>query len=533
MPKPKVLDGTRAQRDLREGIDLIADTVGVTLGPLGGVVVNEVFGRSEPELLTDAATIARRIIEVPGRGRNVGAMLLRHLVWHMRQEWGDGSTITAVLTQAILKEAQKCIAAGANPMMIRRGLERALEAAVRALREMSTPIEGEDQIAALATGVTGDPDMGRMLGEIFDILGPDGALVVEEYASTYLEREYLEGARWKGNYDSPYFINDPARRRCVLENPRILITDARISKLEDIRPIMEQMIQAKAGPLAIIAWGVSDVALGTLVTNHQRNVLKCVSVKFGLLGDHRLRALEDMAIMTGARFITEQAGMRVADARLEDLGRARRIEVGEKEFTIIGAQGDPAAIRRRLNQIKVELQQTSDLEERDKLRERVNWLSGGIGILKIGASSAKEREIKKERAQEAAKLIAAAMEEGIVPGGGVAYLNAIPAVEAVEAEGDEAFGVQILARALQAPTERLLQNAGLYPPVIIQEMRRRGENVGYDVIRGEYVDMIEAGIMDATKVLRVALETAVSGATMAFTVGGLILRRKPQESLEP
>ncbi len=533
MPQPRVLNADQAQKSLKQGVDLMADVVSVTLGPQGGLVAHTQFGRSEPELLTDGATIARRIIQIPDRSKDVGAMLLRHMVWHMRQEMGDGSVTTAVLTQAILREAHRCIAAGANAMMIRRGLERALKAAVQALREMATPIAGEEQIAALATAVTGDPAMGRMLGEIFDILGPEGALVVEEYASTYLEREYVEGARWKGNYDSPYFINDTARRRCVLENPRILITDARISELSDIQPIMEQMIRAKAGPLAIIAWGVSGVALGTLVTNSQRNVLKAVSVKFGLLGEHRLRALEDMAIMTGARFITEQAGMKVADATLDDLGRARRIEVGEKEFTIIGAQGDPAAIRQRLSLIKAELQQTSNLEERDKLRERINWLSGGIGILKIGATSAREREIKRERAQEAAKLIAAAMEEGVVPGGGVAYLNAIPAVRAIEAEGDEAFGVEILARALRAPAERLLRNAGLYPPVIISELQRRGPNYGYNVITGEVVDMIQAGIMDAAKVLRVALETAVSGAAMAFTAGALVLRRKPPESLEP
>ncbi|HEY66336.1 MAG TPA: chaperonin GroEL [Caldilineae bacterium] len=533
MPRPRVLNADQAQRGLKRGIDIMADLVSVTLGPRGGLVVNEVFGRSEPELLTDGATIARRIIQLPERSTDVGAMLLRHMVWHMRQEMGDGSVITAVLTQAILREAYRCIAAGANAMVIRRGMEKALKAAVQALREMAVPIEGEDQIAALATGVTGDPDMGRMLGEIFDILGPEGALVVEEYASMYLEREYVEGARWKGNYDSPYFITDTAHRRCVLENPRILITDARISELSDIQPIMEQMIQAKAGPLAIIAWGVSGVALSTLVTNHQRKVLPAVSVKFGLLGEHRLRALEDMAIMTGARFITEQAGMRVANATLDDLGRARRIEVGEKEFTIIGPQGDPAAIRQRLAQIKAELQQTSDLEERDKLRERIGWLSGGIGILKIGATSAKEREIKKERAQEAAKLIAAAMEEGVVPGGGVAYLNVVPAVRAVEAEGDEAFGVEILARALRAPIERLLSNAGLYPPIVIEEIQRQGPGYGYDVITGEIKDMMEAGIMDAVKVLRTALETAVSGAAMAFTTGAVVLRRKPVESMEP
>ncbi len=533
MPKPQVLGADRAREGMRRGVNVMADVVSVTLGPLGGLVLNEVFGRSEPELLTDGATIARRIIELPDRGENVGAMLLRHMVWHMRQEMGDGSVTTAVLTQAILREAHRCIAAGANAMMIRRGLERALKAAVQALREMAVPVEGEEQIAALATGVTGDPDIGRMLGEIFDILGPEGALVVEEYASTYLEREYLEGARWKGNYDSPYFITDAARRLCILENPRILITDARISELSDIQPIMEQVVRAKAGPLAIIAWGVSGVALSTLVTNHQRNVLKAVSVKFGLIGDHRLRALEDMAIMTGARFITEQAGMKVADATLDDLGRARRIEVGEKEFTIIGPQGDPSAIRQRLAQIKVELEQTSDLEERDKLRERLNWLSGGIGILKIGAPSAKEREIKKERAQEAAKLIAAAMEEGVVPGGSVAYLNAIPAVRAVEAEGDEAFGVEILAKALRAPLERMLQNAGLYPPVVIEEILRHGPGYGYDLMTGKIVDMMEAGIMDAVKVLRTALETAVSGAIMAFTTEAVVLHRDPVQSTEP
>ncbi|NOZ27256.1 MAG: chaperonin GroEL [Chloroflexi bacterium] len=533
MPRPRVLNADQAQKGLKRGIDIMADLVSVTLGPRGGVVVNEVFGRSEPELLTDGATIVRRIIQLPERSTDVGAMLLRHMVWHMRQEMGDGSVTTAVLTQAILREAHRCIAAGANPMVIRRGLERALRVAVEGLREMAVPVEGEEKIAALATAVTGDPDMGRMLGEIFDILGPDGALVVEEYASTYLEREYLEGARWKGNYDSPYFINDTPHRRCVLENPRILITDARISELSDIQPIMEQMIRSKAGPLAIIAWGVSGVALSVLVTNHQRKVLPAVSVKFGLLGDHRLRALEDMAIMTGARFITEQAGMRVADATLDDLGRARRIEVGEKEFTIIGPQGDPTAIRQRLAQIKAELQQTSDLDEREKLRERIGWLSGGIGILKIGASSAKEREIKKERAQEAAKLIAAAMEEGVVPGGGVAYLNLIPAVRSIEAEGDEAFGVEILARALQAPLERLLRNAGLYPPVIIDEIRRHETGHGYDILTGEMKDMMEAGIMDAVKVLRTALETAVSGATMAFTTGALVLHRDPSQSIEP
>lgn len=533
MPEPRVLDANQTQEGLKSGIDVISDVVSVTLGPRGGVVAHSQFGRNETELLTDGATIARRIIQLPERERDVGAMLMRHMVWRMRQDMGDGSVITAVLTQAILREAHRRIAAGANPMMIRRGIERALQAALQALGEMAVPVEGEEQIAALATAVTGDAEMGRVLGEIFDILGPEGALVVEEYASTYLEREYLEGARWKGNYDSPYFINDPARRRVVLENPRILITDSRFSELSDIQNLMEQMIREKAGPLAIIAWGISGVALGTLVTNSQRKILPAVSVKFGLLGEHRLRALEDMAIMTGARFITEQAGMRVADATISDLGRARRIEVTEKDFTIIGAQGDPQAIRRRLALIREQYLKADKPEERDQLRERVNWLSGGIGILKIGATSRKEREIKKERAQEAAKLISSAMEEGVVPGGGVAYLNLIDAVRAVPAEGDEAFGRDILAAALRAPAERIIQNAGFYPPVILDEARRKGRNYGYNALTGEIVDMMEAGIMDAAKVLRVALETAVSGATMAFTAGGLVLHRKPQESIEP
>jgi chaperonin GroEL len=533
MPEPRVLDADQAQDSLKAGIDLMADLISVTLGPRGGIVAHTQFGRSEPELLTDGATIARRIIQLPDRGTDVGAMLMRHLVWRMRQEMGDGSVTTAVLTQALLREAHRCIAAGANAMMIRRGLDRSLQAARAALKEMAIPVEGEDQIAALATAVTGDAAMGRILGEIFDILGPEGSLVVEEFASTYLEREYLEGARWKGNYDSPYFINDQARRRVVLENPRILVTDGRFSELADIQPIMEQMIQAKAGPLAIIAWGVSGVALGTLVANHQRNVLNSVSVKFGLLGDHRLKALEDMAVMTGARFITEQAGLKVADVTIADLGRARRIEVGDSNFTIIGAQGDPAAIRQRLGMIREQLLKTDKLEDRDQLRERTNWLSGGIGIIKIGATSVKEREIRKERAQEAAKLIGSAMEEGVVPGGGIAYLNLIDAVKAVPAKGDEAFGRDILVAALRAPIERLLQNAGLYAPTIIDDLRRSGRNVGYNVATSEIVDMIDAGIMDSVKVMRTALETAVSGATMAFTAGAVVLHKKPTESLEP
>jgi chaperonin GroEL len=524
--REKVVFRQEARALLKRGADQMAWVLRATLGPTARVVaIEKLTSRAEaPEILDDGATIARRIIEIPNRYVNMGAMLIRHLAWKQHEAVGDGTATAAVLAHAVLSEATRYIAAGGNPMLLKRGVEKALHVALEELKALSTPLETADQVAALATAATGDPEMGGYIGEMFDIVGRDGYIQVMESPSTKTDREYVEGVIWDRGYLSPYMVTDPERMEAVLDDALVLVTDHIIKRASELIPVMEKVHQAGFKNFFIVANDIESEPLSLLVANKQQGVLTTLAVKAPGYGDRRIRILEDLAIITGGRPFLDDAGDRLEEARLEDLGRAQRVWANRDYFSIIGGYGDPARIRQRIAMIKSELPTVTDDYEREKMRERLGKLAGGVAILRVGAATKTELEEKKNRAERAVALIRAAVEEGVVPGGGAAYLALIPALERIAAQGDEKVGVRILQRALEEPLRAIVENAGYESDPIIAELQTRPRGWGFDVLRGTFVDMREAGILDATKVLRLALEKGVSGAIMAFTTEALVLR---------
>lgn len=524
--REKVVFRQEARALLKRGADQMAWVLRATLGPTARVVaIEKLTSRAEaPEILDDGATIARRIIEIPNRYVNMGAMLIRHLAWKQHEAVGDGTATAAVLAHAVLSEATRYIAAGGNPMLLKRGVEKALHVALAELQALSTPLETADQVAALATAATGDPEMGGYIGEMFDIVGRDGYIQVMESPSTKTDREYVEGVIWDRGYLSPYMVTDPERMEAVLDDALVLVTDHIIKRASELIPVMEKVHQAGFKNFFIVANDIESEPLSLLVANKQQGVLTTLAVKAPGYGDRRIRILEDLAIITGGRPFLDDAGDRLEEARLEDLGRAQRVWANRDYFSIIGGYGDPARIRQRIAMIKSELPTVTDDYEREKMRERLGKLAGGVAILRVGAATKTELEEKKNRAERAVALIRAAVEEGVVPGGGAAYLALIPALERIAAQGDEKVGVRILQRALEEPLRAIVENAGYESDPIIAELQTRPRGWGFDVLRGTFVDMREAGILDATKVLRLALEKGVSGAIMAFTTEALVLR---------
>ncbi len=524
--REKVVFRQEARALLKRGADQMAWVLRATLGPTARVVaIEKLTSRAEaPEILDDGATIARRIIEIPNRYVNMGAMLIRHLAWKQHEAVGDGTATAAVLAHAVLSEATRYIAAGGNPMLLKRGVEKALHVALAELQALSTPLETADQVAALATAATGDPEMGGYIGEMFDIVGRDGYIQVMESPSIKTDREYVEGVIWDRGYLSPYMVTDPERMEAVLDDALVLVTDHIIKRASELIPVMEKVHQAGFKNFFIVANDIESEPLSLLVANKQQGVLTTLAVKAPGYGDRRIRILEDLAIITGGRPFLDDAGDRLEEARLEDLGRAQRVWANRDYFSIIGGYGDPARIRQRIAMIKSELPTVTDDYEREKMRERLGKLAGGVAILRVGAATKTELEEKKNRAERAVALIRAAVEEGVVPGGGAAYLALIPALERIAAQGDEKVGVRILQRALEEPLRAIVENAGYESDPIIAELQTRPRGWGFDVLRGTFVDMREAGILDATKVLRLALEKGVSGAIMAFTTEALVLR---------
>jgi len=486
------------------------------------------------ETITDGATMVRRIIALPEPVEDAGAMLLRQLVWRVRQKVGDGSATAGVLALGILNEARRSIAAGANAMQLRAGIEKGMAAATKALQEMSLPLEGQERMAALATAACGDPDLGRIVGEIYETIGTEGVVTVQDYIGFYLNREYIEGSRFKASFTSRYFLTDVNHRLVQLVHPYIFITDWNLSQVEQVAPLLRLIVQeGEKRPLLVVSASQDGAALSTLLANHQKGVVQCCGVTPKGVGDPMRAALEDMALITGGRFIYKGANINPADITLADLGQADRIEVSEDFLTIFQGAGDRKAVRQRRIALRAALEDAKNVEEAAEIRERLGRLSGGIAILKVGAPTDKERERIKQQGEEAVRVVAEGVRSGVVPGGGAAYLACIPAVEAVQAQGDEVFGVRCLARALEEPMRRIAMNSGLDPNTVVHRARERGQGFGVNVFTGEVVDMSQAGIMDSARVLQAALETAVSGANMLLTTGALILHRQPETSVEP
>jgi len=441
---------------------------------------------------------------------------------------GDGTTTATVLAQAIVREGLRNVAAGANPMLLKKGIDRAVEAAVEEIRKIATPVETRDEIANVATISANDPKIGELIADAMEKVGKDGVITVEESKGTETTLELVEGMQFDKGYISPYFVTDPERMEAVLEEPFILLYEKKISAVQDLIPILEQT--ARMGrPLLIIAEDVEGEALATLVVNKLRGVLNVAAVKAPGFGERRKAIMEDIAILTGGKFITEDLGIKLENVDISMLGRAKKVIVAKEETTIVEGAGSPQAVQGRIAQIKRQIEETDSDYDREKLQERLAKLAGGVAVIKVGAATETELKEKKHRIEDALSATRAAVEEGIVPGGGVTLLNAIPAVEALQAEGDELAGINIVKRALEEPTRLIASNAGAEGSVIVEKVKTLPKGHGYDAAKGEFVDMIKAGIVDPAKVTRSALQNAASIAGMLLTTEALVAEKKEEE----
>ena len=517
-----------ARRNLKVGVDILANAVKTTLGPKGrNVALDKKWGA--PTITHDGVTVAKEI-ELEDPYQNMGAQLLKEAATKTNDIAGDGTTTATVLAQAIVTEGLKNVAAGANPMLLKRGIEKGVAALAVAIREQAIEISTKEQIAAVAAISAQDFDIGNLIADVMDRVGKDGVITVEESKTGLaFETEYVEGMQFDRGYISPYFITNPERMEAGIEDPFILLTDKKISAAADIVPLMEKLIQLGRRDLLIIAEDVDSEALATLVLNKLRGVFNVLPIKAPGFGDRRKSMLQDMAILTGAQVITEEMGRKLETTQIGDLGRCDKVVATKDDTTIVGGQGDEAAIKGRIEQIKVEIENSTSDYDREKLQERLAKLAGGVAIIRVGAATETELKEKKHRVEDALSATRAAVEEGIVPGGGVALVNAIAALAEAEegAEGDILTGVKILRRALEEPMRQIAANAGKDGAVTVETVRRlqkeQGNNrLGYDVISEEYVDMVKAGIIDPAKVTRGGLENAASIAAMILTTEALI-----------
>ncbi|MCL5264167.1 MAG: chaperonin GroEL [Chloroflexi bacterium] len=524
-----------ARRSLKRGIDVLADAVKTTLGPKGrNVALDKKFGA--PTVTHDGVTVAKDI-ELEDPFENMGAQLLKEAATKTNDVAGDGTTTATVLAQAIVTEGLRNVAAGANPMLLKRGIEKGVVAVVDEIKRMSKTVEGKEDIAHVASISAADPEIGNLIAEVMDKVGKDGVITVEESKGLKFETEYVEGMQIDRGYISPYFITNPDRMEAVMDDPYILITDKKISAIADILPVLEKLLQVTKN-LLIISEDVEGEALATLVVNKLRGTINCLAVKAPGFGDRRKAMLEDIAILTGGKVISEEVGRKLDSATVADLGRARRVVSNKDETTIIEGRGSEQAIQARIKQIKAQIAETTSDFDREKLQERLAKLAGGVAIVKVGAGTEVELKEKKHRVEDALSATRAAVEEGIVPGGGVALINAIAGLDKVQVSADEAIGVSILRRALEEPLRMLAQNAGQEGSVVIDTIRRNQREtgniaVGYDVIANDYGDMSQKGIIDPAKVTRSALENAASIATMILTTEALITDIPEKEKMPP
>ena len=518
--------GDAARQSIRIGVDTVANAVKTTLGPKGrNVALDRKFGA--PTISHDGVTVAKEI-ELKDPFENMGAQLLKEAATKTNDVAGDGTTTATVLAQAMVHEGLKNLAAGANPMLLKRGIEMATEAAVEHIKSIATPVQGRDDIAHIATISAADPEIGNLIADVMEKVGKDGVITVEESKGLKFEIEYVEGMEFDRGYISSYFVTNPERMTAEIEDPYILITDKKISSVQDILPALEKLIQTGRKDLVIIAEDVEGEALATLVVNKLRGTLNVLAVKAPGFGDRRKEMLRDIAILTGGQVISEELGRKLDSETLSDLGQARRVRSDKDNTSIIEGKGDEKAIRARIEQIKALIETTTSDYDREKLQERLAKLSGGVAVIKVGAATETELKEKKHRVEDALSAARASIEEGIVVGGGVALLNTVEALDKLEVErGDVATGVAIVRRALEEPLRQLAFNAGEDGSVVVQNVRRlqkeqNNPNIGYEVLSGEYVDLVQKGITDPAKVVRSALENASSIASMILTTEALI-----------
>jgi chaperonin GroEL len=528
----KVLEfNTEARQSLKEGVDILASAVKTTLGPKGrNVALDKKWGA--PTVTHDGVTVAKEI-ELDNHFANMGAQLLKEAATKTNDVAGDGTTTAIVLAQAIVHEGMRNVAAGANAMLLKQGIDRGAAALVQKLQEQATPVKGKEEIAQVAAISAADPEIGNLIAEVMEKVGKDGVITVEESKGLEFETEFTEGMQIDRGYLSPYLVTNPERMEAELDNPFILITDKKISAIKDILPVLEQVAQ-QGKPLVIIAEDVDGEALATLVVNKLRGTLNVLAVKAPGFGDRRKEMLRDIAAVTGAQVVSEEIGRTLDSVTVADLGSARRILSTKDDTTFIEGAGSADAIKGRIDQIRTQIENTTSDFDREKLQERLAKLAGGVAVIKIGAATETELKEKKHRVEDALSATRAAVEEGIVPGGGVALINAVSSLDAVQAEGDVQTGVNILRRALEEPLRGIVSNAGMDGGVAMEMVRRaqkeqKNPNVGYDVIGEHYVDMLQAGIIDPVKVTRSAVENAASIAGMILTTEALI-SDKPEAS---
>jgi chaperonin GroEL len=508
-----------ARRALERGVNILADAVKVTLGPKGRyVVLDKKFGA--PTITNDGVTIAREI-EVEDVFENQGAQLVREVATSTNDVAGDGTTTATVLAQAIVKDGLRNVAAGANPMAIKRGIERAVEDVVENLKTQSKEISGKEDIARVATVSSRDREIGEVLSDAIEKVGKDGVVNVEEGQTFGLELEFTEGMQFDKGYLSPYMITDPERMEAVLDEPYILVANQKIGAVKDLLPVLEQVIQA-GKPLLIVAEDVEGESLATIVVNKLRGTFTAVAVKAPGFGDRRKRMLEDIAILTGAEVITEEMGLKLENTKLSQLGHARRVVVDKDTTTIIDGAGDPDGIKSRIKQLKSEIENTDSDFDREKLQERLAKLAGGVAVVKVGAATETEMKEKKHRVEDALQAARAALEEGVVPGGGVALVNTIDGINLDEYEGDERTGATIVVRSLEEPVRQLANNAGLEGSIVVDKIKNSPKGHGLNVETGEYEDLVKAGITDPTMVVRSALQNAASIAKNILTTEAIV-----------
>jgi chaperonin GroEL len=518
-----------ARRALERGMDQLANAVKITLGPKGrNVVLEKKWGA--PTITNDGVSIAKEI-ELDDPQEKIGAELVKEVAKKTDDVAGDGTTTATVLAQSIVKEGLRNVAAGANPMALKRGIERAVELAVEAIKNQSKDVETKEDIASVGAISAADPEIGAEIAEAVDKVGKDGVITVEESNTFGMELEFVEGMRFDKGYISPYFLTDPERQEAVLEEPYVLIANSKISAVKDLLPILEKVMQT-GKPVVVIAEDVEGEALATLVVNKIRGTFKSVAVKAPGFGDRRKAMLQDIAILTGGQVISEEVGLKLENATIDLLGQARKVVVTKDETTIVEGAGKAEDIQGRINQIKSEIEKTDSDYDREKLQERLAKLSGGVAVIKVGAATEVELKEKKHRIEDAVQTTKAAVEEGVVPGGGVALLNAQSALDKVDLEGDEATGAQIVRRALEEPLKQIAANAGLEGGVVIEKVRALDTGHGLNAATGDYVDMFEAGITDATKVTRSALQNAASIAALFLTTEAVVAE-KPEKEKAP
>lgn len=523
----QILFDEEARRALGRGVDALADAVKVTLGPKGrNVVLEKKFGA--PTITNDGVTIARDI-ELEDPFENMGAQLVKEVATKTNDIAGDGTTTATLLAQAMIREGMRNVVAGANPMIIKKGIDRAVATLVEEIKAKSHKIEGKADIAQVATISSANEETGSLIAEAMEKVGKDGVITVEESKSMATNLSVVEGMQFDRGYISPYLVTDTEKMEAVLDDPYILITDRKISAIADILPILEQVVK-QGKQLMVIAEDLDGEALTTIVVNKLRGTFKALAVKAPGFGDRRKAMLEDIAILTGGTVISEELGRKLDSVTLEDLGRARQVRSTKEETTIVDGLGDKNAISDRVNQIKKQVAETTSDFDKEKLQERLAKLAGGVAVIEIGAATEVEMKDKKYRIEDALNATRAAVEEGIVAGGGTTFIDILPALDKIEAEGDEKVGVNIVKRAIEEPVRQIANNAGLEGSVVVENLKKAEDGIGFNALKNEYVDMIKAGIVDPAKVTRSALQNAASIASMVLTTETLVADKPEKEA---